>query len=484
MRELDGRHALVLLALVVGSFVAFWELGSAPLEDWDEGHHAKVALDMMRADEWLVYGVDGALETANRKPPLLFYALIGAFRVAGPTEYAARAGSAACFVGLLGVTTWFVQRVLSPSAAVATLVLMATSRPLLFDHFARDGVVDCPLALALSVTMYALWLGKGPTRVSLVAFAVALLAKGVAAFQIVPPAALWLVTVGKPRRALGLAGMVALSAVPLALWLVVREQAAPGFVWGMLTLDVAGRVGHMIGESNAGSPLYFGYVAHHFARIAAVVALAIVASRGGLDLGRTAATRTDTRSLLVFLAAWCVLPIAMFSFAATKHEWYVLPSWVPADILAGWVMSAGFAAWSMGMPARWRPIAAGVALAALTAFVGGKTLSRLVRHHPVEARAGQMELASLLAGLTDAGQPCEVALYRADQMPAARFYLTRAGVPYRVLDDTLEVDLGGRRWCVVAARTSVEPLLRWQSSFRPTDDFPRLGLAVVHTTTP
>lgn len=105
VHERRSLALLVVVALTVGLFVGFWDLGGAPLENWDEGHHAKVALDMRRTGEWLVYALDGEVERANLKPPLLFYALAGSFTALGPTEFAARVFPAASFVILLVVTT-------------------------------------------------------------------------------------------------------------------------------------------------------------------------------------------------------------------------------------------------------------------------------------------------------------------------------------------------------------------------------------------
>lgn len=464
---------LVVLALVVASAVAFWDLGGAPFEDWDEGHHAKVALDMWRGGEWLVYALDGEREEANLKPPLMFYALIGAFTLAGPTELAARVVPAASFVALTVVTVWFVARVLSVPAALGTLVLLVTSRPFLFEHFARDAVVDAVLALFLALTMYGLWLGARPALVA-TAFAVALLAKGVAALQILPPALLWTWYRRDAARARTLLVAAAVATLPLAVWLWMREHAAPGFVAAMLSFDVAARLSTVVGAPHAHPWLYVERLVGDFDRIACALVLLLVLARGRVDLGAVARTPRDASSFLVFLLLWWLIPILEFSLFRTKHEWYVLPSYVPAYVLAAWVAAAALPkAVARLAPARrsFATVTIGVALAA---FVGGRTLSRLAYKIPRESASRRAELDMLLASV-GTGSGCAVRLHRPWSMPAVRFYLTRAGVPYAPLDPRALAS----GTCVLATGGDRDALLAELPTLRTVDEHRGLRLAVV-----
>jgi hypothetical protein len=60
--------AIVLAAILLASVTVGWDLGTAPLADWDEGHHAKLALDMQRTGEWLVLWPRRELEPWSVKP--------------------------------------------------------------------------------------------------------------------------------------------------------------------------------------------------------------------------------------------------------------------------------------------------------------------------------------------------------------------------------------------------------------------------------
>lgn len=466
----------MVLALVAASAVAFWDLGSAPFEDWDEGHHAKLALDMWRGGERLVYAIDGQPDRANFKPPLMFYVLMGAFALAGPTELAARVVPAASFVVLTVVTVWLVARVLSVPAALGTLVLFVTSRPFLFEHFARDAVVDAVLALFLALTMYGLWLGAHPALVA-TAFAVALLAKGVAAVQILPPALLWTWYRRDAARARTLLVATVVGMLPLVVWLALREHAAPGFVAGMLSFDVAARLSTVVGAPHAHPWLYGERLVADFDRIACAVGLLLLLARVRVDLGDAMRVPRDASSFLVFLLLWWLVPMLIFSIFCTKHEWYVLPSYVPAYIVAAWLAASAVpAAVARITPAR-RPVATVVVAVALAAFVGGRTLSRLAYKVPRESAARRAELVILLAAVgVDGG--CDVRLHRPWQMPAVRFYLTRDGVPHAPLDSRRSL---GPDTCVLTTSSDKGALLADVPTLRTVDDHRGLRLAVLRT---
>jgi 4-amino-4-deoxy-L-arabinose transferase-like glycosyltransferase len=439
---------LVVGALAIASLVTFWHLGTAPLADWDEACHAKIALDMQRTGEWLVYASDGEINPWSSKPPLSFYAMLASFRLLGVTELAVRTFAATGFVLLVTVTAVFVHRVLGPLAAWTTLLLMVTSRPFLFEHFARDGVTDAPLALGLAVTIYALW-WKRPALATL-AYAFALLVKGIAALQIVPVVAIWLTVRGDWRGLRNFAALVGTAFVPLAIWTAMREAAAPGFVANVLQNDVAGRLTTVVGAPHAHRWLYVAAMADDLPRVAAVAGVAGTFSALRQGGGRDQLRRSiESGSLLVLLVSWWLVPIAVFSIAQTKHEWYVLPSYVPAYILAGWSIASGVGALVRGFSARWRSAVTVVAIATCLTIIGGRTVSKLVRRHPVKARQSQAELRTLLAALSDPTS-CDVAIFRAHEMPAMRFYLTRAERPYRSFDlASLPQPNDTRAWCIV-----------------------------------
>jgi len=233
----------VALSVLIASFFVFWGLHRPPLHPWDEAWYARIALEMVRGGDWLVYYSDGEVDPAVLKPPLGFWAMAAAFKVLGPTEFAARIFSALCYVGLVIATTVFCYARFNWRVALLAAFLLSADRMLLFTHGARSGNMDAPLILLLTLAVFSAWhLGQRRTAWwGCLAYGGAWLVKGLAALQVLPVILLWIVL----RRAQGwlwcYALLVAVSLLPFAVWLTVRETRQPGFARQMISQDLIAR---------------------------------------------------------------------------------------------------------------------------------------------------------------------------------------------------------------------------------------------------
>ncbi|MBI4426771.1 MAG: glycosyltransferase family 39 protein [Candidatus Kerfeldbacteria bacterium] len=153
-----ARQRLVVALLVVAivsSFILFWRLGDKPLENWDEGIHANVTLEMYRQGAWLDLSYRDELYTA--KPPLSFWMRAALFTVFGETELAIRLWSAVAGVATtLLLSYWAWQVFGNARMAVLTGVLFVTGRYVLFHAF-RTGETDGLFMLFFVAAMYAYW---------------------------------------------------------------------------------------------------------------------------------------------------------------------------------------------------------------------------------------------------------------------------------------------------------------------------------------
>ncbi len=79
------------LTLII--YVAFWfGLGATRLWDRDEPRNARCAVEMLERNDWIVPMFNGELRT--HKPILLYWLQMPAIAILGPTDFAARMGSA------------------------------------------------------------------------------------------------------------------------------------------------------------------------------------------------------------------------------------------------------------------------------------------------------------------------------------------------------------------------------------------------------
>ena len=89
------RHQILLV--LVASVVFLTNLGSTGLWDLDEALYASCAREMAQRGDWVVpcYNNDVFYD----KPPLMFWLMMGSFKVLGTTESAARITSALLAIG-------------------------------------------------------------------------------------------------------------------------------------------------------------------------------------------------------------------------------------------------------------------------------------------------------------------------------------------------------------------------------------------------
>src|SRR5262249_18689404 len=86
---------VALVAILAGTLL-FWKLGGHPLWDPDEARPALIARNIWTSPDvrgWLVPSIYG--RPYHDKPILLYWVVAQAYRIAGPTAFAARTVSAA-----------------------------------------------------------------------------------------------------------------------------------------------------------------------------------------------------------------------------------------------------------------------------------------------------------------------------------------------------------------------------------------------------
>lgn len=146
-------HQFLIASVTI--LVYFTNLGAAALWDEDEPIYASCAREMLEGDDWVVPMFNGRI--FPDKPPLMFWGMLGGFKLFGTNELVARFPSA--LLGLAtGLATYHLgRRLFSPAVGLwAGLILAST---LIFTISARAATVDCALAFLTVVTMLAFTLG-------------------------------------------------------------------------------------------------------------------------------------------------------------------------------------------------------------------------------------------------------------------------------------------------------------------------------------
>src|SRR5262249_32512056 len=141
---LEERNKLMLgIVLVTGFLILFLRLGAAPLLDPDESRFARTSVEMTRAHDYVVPVFEGAPRL--QKPPLLHWIQISLFRLAGPTELAARLPAALSALVTLLLLAWIGWRRFGDEGAAWSAAFFATS-PIVVAT-GRVGTLDALLSV-------------------------------------------------------------------------------------------------------------------------------------------------------------------------------------------------------------------------------------------------------------------------------------------------------------------------------------------------
>lgn len=326
-----GFAILLLAVLLVSGFLFFWKLGSATLENWDEGIHAEVSQEMYRKGAWLSMSYRDELYTA--KPPLKFWMTTALFPVFGVTEFSVRFWSACAGVAtalLLALWSWqWTHRYTATLVAVATFLFSQ----LIFLHAFRTGETDGLLVFSTTAALYCYWQSQKNQRWFYWFGAwvgIAIMLKSIVGLLPVLIAALDLTvsrrwTVVGFRTLLKTAGIALIVVAPWHLYETIRHGMV--FWRSYIGFHVLDRTFESLYANDVSWWWYADILFRKTFPYKFLVPLALLAS-----IVRFVRVR-DALDRLLLLAI--VVLFLVFSAAQTKFAWYILPLFPFLAMLAG-----------------------------------------------------------------------------------------------------------------------------------------------------
>lgn len=374
-----SKHSLAIAAL--GAVLLLVNLGGSTLFDEDEPKNAACGQEMLERGDYLVPWFNGELRTD--KPILLYWLMLLAYSVGGVSEFTARLTSAVCGIAT-AVVVYHLGRILFRPAVGAwasvilftclmfevvaraatpdsLFVFLTTSALLAFvwgvdratssgdDRKARQGATAClPTDWRAFVAMYALMglavLAKGPAGFVL-PFGViwtfrmlaAMAAERVWSEQLATGWKAWLSAAwrtpwfsaawrafGSLRPALGLAVIAAI----VAPWYVAVGVATDGaWLAGFLGHHNLGRFTQPL-EGHRGPFFYYAV-----ALVIGMFPWSIFFPATLAEIRRSLGHRDERMPSFLFVTAWALVILGIFTLARTKLPNYVLPAY-PAIALA------------------------------------------------------------------------------------------------------------------------------------------------------
>lgn len=317
-----AREAVLLLPLFLGLLIGL----SHPVQNLNEGLYARIPEEMLASGNWVIPTLNGV--PYLEKPPLMYWLTATVYTVFGVHEWTARV---APVLGIaLGVAAiWrFARSVFAWDTALYAAWIYVTmplaivlGRTLLFDSL-FTGLVAWSLVL-----LHEHWRSPQPDRRlhwSYAFLALAVLTKGLAALVIcagVAAAYAWSSgrqAAGRRLRELFEPSAVAVFFVIAVPWHIAAALQEPGFAWFYFVNEHVYRLlGTRLPHDYHTGPWWY-----HLPRVALYAfpwtALALMPSR------HEPQERARTRDARRFLWLWFLVPLAVFSLAGEKGEYYMM----------------------------------------------------------------------------------------------------------------------------------------------------------------
>lgn len=327
-----------LVALLVALAFAFQ--GTRGIWEPDEGRYTSAGINMYESGDWLVPTIDG--EHAHlTKPPITYWALAASFAVLGMNEWAARLPAALAFVGTALLVFGLGRRLCPTKPWLPALVYGLSLAPFMSANIVSTDVL---LAFFETAAMYAFVesrshgdvLDRRWVRGMWVLWGLAFLTKG-------PPGLLPLLAViallawrdrAALRRLFDPAGLLAFAIVAFT-WFAILVWQDPGRLRYFLGYEVYDRIFTTTHHRNA--QWYGGFAVYLPMFLIGALpwwVLSVAAAGGPRRAWAGVRDRLGTRDRdWLLLAAWFLVPFAVFMLARSRLQLYVLPLFVPLSIM-------------------------------------------------------------------------------------------------------------------------------------------------------
>ncbi len=323
----------LLLAGFCG-FLFFFGLAYFGLLGADEPRYAQVAREMLARHDWITPTLGG--KPWLEKPALYYWQAMLAYSVFGVSDWAARLPSAVDATLMVVAVYLFLRRFRLGFQLDGALMTASASGVI---GFARAASTDMPLAAMFTIALLAwyAWYESANQRylaVSYIFLGLAVLAKGpVAPFLALVIIVIFSAAKGDYRlimRTCWIPGIALFAATALP-WYVAVQWKNPEFFRVFILEHNLGRFGKDLYHHTEPFWYYVPVVLLGIVPWTVFIAAAVVETIRAWWSEKKELFRSAD-ALPGFLVIWLIVPVAFFSFSASKLPGYILPA-LPAGML-------------------------------------------------------------------------------------------------------------------------------------------------------
>ncbi|MCW4047236.1 MAG: PQQ-binding-like beta-propeller repeat protein [Candidatus Bathyarchaeota archaeon] len=331
---LEHANAICILAILAFSTIFFVNLGSGPLWVTDEQTYSQWAFHIFKTGDYLTPWAYGTLDIGIEKPPLFMWLISLAYQVFGVNNFASRIWSAVFGTLSLVLVFYLGKKLYNVPVGLLSALVLGTFTT--FYMFARHAMTDVPFVFFILASVYFLVLSEKTedtnryTALGGVFFGLAFMTKQLIALLIPLITFSYFTATGRGIRffftkRFALFWRVGLLVIaPWVIYMILRF--GPDFWHSFFVYSGIIRASSTI-ESHAGGYLYyFSYLVNNENPFWVV----LLPFGAGLCAFNAAFKRLKGDTLII---AWIATVLAVFTFAQTKLEWYILPAF-PAFAIA------------------------------------------------------------------------------------------------------------------------------------------------------
>lgn len=325
---------LLLILTVVLTYTLF--LGATPLFDRDEGYYVSVVLNMIQQHDYLfpIYNNHLWLE----KPILLYWLMNLSISLFGKSIFAFRLHSAISGILVVIFSFYFIEKTLKDRTTSITISATIAFMPL-FALISRTTMIDSTVVLSTTLTLFCLFIAQQSDKnkdrkwyyLSWLFLSISFLAKGPVGIAIILPTAFFYTLIQRDFwRALTRSNIL-IGAIIFCLvnsWYFLMFFELGHTFWdAFFVKQIINRESHSL----VGGTALFSNFSGFFFYIAIIIFttlpfIATIVSGLLLSLKNGIKPRQSTFDKLALLSSiFCIVTILIFSTAATKLPYYILP---------------------------------------------------------------------------------------------------------------------------------------------------------------
>lgn len=330
------KHYIVLasFAILFIAYICFRNLGTFPINNWDEARHGISGYEMIKNNQYIINTYAYENDYWNLKPPLSFWAIALFIKVFGVSMFSIRFYSAISLLILTILIGIFVLKRYGKIESVVSLLSFSASTQLYVKHVGRHADADALFILLFTISMISMLYIKNNKKflyISGLSFGLAFLTKSFHSFLLVIIGGLFILFTGEIKKFKQKEWFIFILSfsVPIGSWAMARITSDGLFFFKeMIRYDLLARTMEGVENNTPGFFYYFQYFFVGTGSNLRVILFFIIML--GLILNFDKFKKDEFIAYIL----WIFIPLVIYTISKTKLDWYIMPIYIPIIIVA------------------------------------------------------------------------------------------------------------------------------------------------------